>query len=291
MSDSTSSRTSAPTHVTDLPHLTVPGVGGVDVTSTSRGGGRPVLLLHGGGGPATVTPWADRLAAARPAAVITPTHPGYDGTPRPDALTSVQQLARAYAALLAELDLRDVTVVGNSIGGWIAAELALLHSDRVGRVVLVDAVGIEVPDHPLADFFAISPAELAERSYFDPATYGIDFGTLPPAARAAMAGNRRTLAVYGANRMTDPTLLGRLADVRVPTLVLWGEADRIGDVEFGREYAAAIPGARFQLLDRSGHLPQIEAPDALIEMVWDFVDAQAQVDAPAASGTDAAQPV
>jgi pimeloyl-ACP methyl ester carboxylesterase len=253
--------------------LTVDGIGDVEVTLTDRGAGHPFLLLHGGGGPATVTPWADRLAGARPARVITPVHPGFNGTPRPPRLDSPAGLAAMYAALMEELDLHDVTVIGNSIGGWITAELAVLGSDRVSSYILVDAVGIEVPGHPVA--VGLSPAELAQRAYYDPATYGIDPAKLPPAAREAMAGNQATLALYAGAGMTDLTLIPRLGAVAAPALVVWGEADRIGDPDFGRAFAAAIPGAQFHLLERAGHLPQIEAPDALIDLTWDFASAHA----------------
>jgi len=261
--------------------LTVDGIGDVEVTVTCRGTGHPFLLLHGGGGPATVNEWADRLAESEHARVITPVHPGFDATSRPDGLDSPRGLAALYAVLLDALDLHDVTVVGNSIGGWIAAEMAVLGSARVGSYVLVDAVGIEVAGHPVADFFSLTPAEVAHRAYYDPATFGVDPTALPPEARAAMAGNRATLAVYGGNRMTDPTLATRLRTVRKPTLVVWGEADRIGDPDFGRAFAAAIPGAHFQLLPHAGHMPQIETPDTLIEVVWSFTEARG-TDMPAA---------
>jgi pimeloyl-ACP methyl ester carboxylesterase len=255
--------------------LTIEGTGDVEVTFTDRGVGHPFLLLHGGGGPATVTPWADRLGEAEHAHVIAPVHPGFNGTPRPDGLDSPRGLAAVYTGLLEALDLHDVAVVGNSIGGWIAAEMAVLGSDRVSSYVLVDAVGIEVAGHPVADFFSLTPAEVAQRSYYDPATFGVDPTALPPAAQAAMAGNRATLAVYGGDGMTDPTLAPRLAAVAAPALVVWGEADRIGDPDFGRAFAAAIPGAEFRLLEHAGHMPQIEAPDALVDIVWSFADAHA----------------
>lgn len=97
------------------------------VTVADQGAGLPFLLLHGGG-PQTVTGFADLLARARPARMITLTHPGFATTPRPAALASVGGLAALYVTLLDEMDLAGVTLVGNSVGAWIAAEMALLHS-------------------------------------------------------------------------------------------------------------------------------------------------------------------
>ena len=98
------------------------------VDSYEAGTGRPVLLLHGGAGPQSVTGFADLLAQRAPAHVIAPTHPGFGGTPRPESLDSIRGLAELYVGMLADLDLTDVTVIGNSIGGWITAEMALLDS-------------------------------------------------------------------------------------------------------------------------------------------------------------------
>nr|WP_269810522.1 alpha/beta fold hydrolase [Kineosporia rhizophila] len=75
-----------------------------------------------------------------------------------------------------------------------------------------------------------------------------------------------------APEMTDPTLAGRLARVTAPTLVLWGEADQIANPNYGRVFAAAIPGARFALITEAGHLPQIERPRELIESIWSFLE-------------------
>ena len=237
------------------------------------GAGRPFFLLHGGGGPLTVDAFAQRLAVEHSVRVLVPTHPGFGGTPRPESLTTVRELAARYIQLLDELDLSDVTVIGNSMGGWIAAEMALLPSRRIGRVVIVDGVGIEVPDHPIADFYSLTPRQIAELSYHDPDRYGIDPTKLPPAALEAMAGNRAALAVYAGTSMLDPTLAQRLSAVRVPTLVIWGDADRIADSAYGRAFAAAIPGAKFELLSATGHLPQIESPAALMEVIRNFAAA------------------
>ena len=253
--------------------LTIGGPDPVQVTYTDAGEGHPVLLLHGGGGPQTVAAFGALLASAESARVIVPTHPGWAGTPRPESLGDIKSLAALYGRLLEELDLADVTVVGNSIGGWVAAEMALLHSPRISSVVLIGATGLELAGHPVVDFFSLTMDQVAELSYHDPDGFRIDVSALPPAAQAAMAGNRATLAVLGGTTMVDTGLADRLPAVAVPTLVLWGDSDRIVDVEIGRAYAAIIPDAEFRLLPRTGHLPQLETPAELLPVVWDFATA------------------
>src|SRR5437763_1125959 len=91
----------------------------IDVALTDEGHGHPYLVLHGGAGPRSVAAFAQLLAGRGDGRVLVPTHPGFDGTARPDRLDSPAGLAEVYAALLDTLDLHDVTVVGNSVGGWI----------------------------------------------------------------------------------------------------------------------------------------------------------------------------
>ena len=128
--------------------VTVDGIGPVPVTVTQRGEGRPFLLLHGGAGSQSVDGFAELLSTAEPARVLTPLHPGFGGTPRPEGLDSMPGLAKLYVQLIGDLGLTGVTVIGNSIGGWIAAEIALLGSPRVSDVILVDAGGLRIEDHP-----------------------------------------------------------------------------------------------------------------------------------------------
>jgi pimeloyl-ACP methyl ester carboxylesterase len=248
------------------------GIGPVEVTVADYGSGQPFLLLHGGAGPQSVTGFAEKFAAAHDVRVLVPTHPGFGGTPRPDALNSIGGLAALYNALLGQLGLQDVTVIGNSIGGWVTAEIALLKSPRVSGIVLIDAVGIEVPGHPVADFFSLTMDEVFQRSFHNPGPFRIDPATLPPAAQAIAAGNRAAIGVYAGTAMTDPTLAGRLRSLELPTLVLWGNSDGIVDADYGRAYAAAIPMAQFQLLPDTGHSPQLETPDQVIHAIWDSAD-------------------
>jgi pimeloyl-ACP methyl ester carboxylesterase/mannose-6-phosphate isomerase-like protein (cupin superfamily) len=249
----------------------VDGIGPVPVAVTERGEGRPYLLLHGGAGPQSVDGFAGLLAASQQARVLTPLHPGFGGTPRPDGLATMGGLAQLYVSLLDQLDLDGVTVIGNSIGGWIAAEIAVLNSPRVAAVVLADAAGLQLDAAPAADFFSLTMDQVAELSYYRPDKFRIDVDKLPEPAKAAMAGNREALGVYGGPAMADPTLLDRLAVIAAPVLVVWGAADRMIPPEHGLAYTRAIPGAEFRLISDAGHLPQLETPDTLLRVVDGFL--------------------
>ena len=245
------------------------GIGPVELTVAEYGSGQPFLVLHGGAGPQSVLGFAEKFAATHQVRVLAPTHPGFGGTARPEALDSVAGLAALYQGLLDQLDLTDVTVIGNSIGGWITAEIALLKSPRVSGIVLIDAVGVEVPGHPVADFFSMTMDQVFTRTFHDPAPFRIDPAALPPAAQAIAAGNRAAISVYAGSAMADPTLLGRLGTLEIPTLVLWGQSDGMVDADYGRAYTAAIPMARFQVLPETGHSPQLETPDQVIDAIWE----------------------
>jgi pimeloyl-ACP methyl ester carboxylesterase len=244
-------------------------LGPVRVTVADRGAGRPILLLHGGAGPQSVDAFAELLARSG-ARVIVPVHPGFGGTPRPDYLQTMRGLALTYTRLLDQLGLTGVTVIGNSIGGWIAAEMAIHASPRIGRVVLVDAGGLELHDHPAADFFSLTPDQVTELAYYQPDRFRVDVAALPEQVKAAMAANRAALRDYTSQGMTDPELLGLLGEVKVPALVVWGEADRIYPMAHGEAFAKAIPGAQLVTIRAAGHLPQLEAPDALLAAVREF---------------------
>ncbi|MEU9021918.1 alpha/beta hydrolase [Actinomadura sp. NPDC048394] len=252
-------------------HVLSTPFGDVSLTIDESGEGRPVLLLHGGAGPVSVSGFAE-LLARRGNRVLTPVHPGFGGTARPEKLDSVRGLAEVYARLLEEWEIENATVIGSSVGGWVAAELALAAPERLAGLVLLDAVGLESAEHPVADFFSLTFDQVVDLSYADPDAYRIDLSALPDEQKRIAAGNRDALRVYGGESMADPSLKGRLAAVSTPTLVVWGEADRMVTPAYGREYADAIPGAGFRVIERAGHLPQIEAPDALLAVFEEFAE-------------------
>jgi pimeloyl-ACP methyl ester carboxylesterase len=220
-------------------------------------------VLHGGGGPFTVQSIAVHLSTTQHMHVITPTHPGWNGTERPAWLTSVDALARVYLDLLRAEGLRDVLVIGSSIGGWLACEMALYDGGGlITGLVLVDSAGVEIAGHPIRDFYALDARSLAEFAYHDADRFYVDPAAVPPEQAARQRANIATMRVFAGTSMFDPTLLPRLGRINVPTLVLWGDADRIVTPAYGRAFAGAFANADFALVTAAGHLPHIEQPAA-----------------------------
>ena len=263
---------------TDLKQVaTVAGRHGIRMEQFGHGG--PLLLLHGGGGPATCRAFAE--SAADSFTVLLPTHPGFDGTQRPSGIETVRDIANAYAAVLAEAGLTDIIVVGSSMGGWIAAELAISFPRLLSGMILLDPVGIEVEGQEVMNVNAMPPAEIAGYSYHRPERFRVDPSALSADMRAAMQANFATLAHYAADHyMQDPALAGRLGGVDVPTLVLWGESDRIVRPAYGRAFADAIPGATFRIIAECGHLPQIEQPAMVRKALVQFAAGLSDVSLP-----------
>lgn len=229
------------------------------------GTGRPVLVLHGGGGPFTTALLVEHLAES--AHVFAPTHPGFNGTARDPRVTTARDLADAYAGYLIEQDLRNVLVVGSSVGGWVATELALgSAADRISGIVPINAAGFEVESHPARDVRGMAPQELAQYSFHDPSNL-----RLPPPTPESVdiaRGNAATLAALSID--TDPKLMKRVHEITTPTLVIWGESDRIVGLGYGRAFADAISGSEFARIPDSGHLPYFENPTAVFAALDSF---------------------
>ena len=240
-----------------------------------QGQGRNILVLHGGGGPITMAALVAHLAET--AHVIVPTFPGWDGTPRPESLDTVGKLADELTRYLEQRELNDVTVIGNSMGGWVAAELALRDSARrLNGIVIINGLGVDIPGHPITNVSGFALPALAQVAHHDPARFLANLPPMSPERLAAMQANAATLAVFvGKTYGYDPTLLARLKGVVAPSLLLWGESDRIVSKEYGRAYAAAIPNAQFATVAAAGHLPWTEQPEATYRPLDRFLAATA----------------
>ena len=248
-------------------------VGDVRLEIVERGQGRPILWLHGEEGLDPEAPVLQALAA--PARVIAPSHPGYGHSPEVGSIDTVDDLAYLYLDLLAQLDAHDAVVVGCSLGGWIAAQMAVKCTGRVARLVLIGPLGIKVGDREtrdIPDIFALHPDEVLRLQYHDAAGARVDHATLSDDRLTVIARNREATALYAWEPyFHDPKLRGRLHRITVPTLLLWGAEDRFVAADYyGAAYREAIPGARLETIARAGHFPHLEQPAAVAERVRAF---------------------
>nr|TFG52834.1 MAG: alpha/beta hydrolase [Hyphomicrobiales bacterium] len=251
-------------------------INGVDLDINEQGSGAPLLFLHPGHPLGRFAPDEAALAAlAKSFRVIAPTHPGFGHADAPDWMTNVDDLAYFYLDLLKALDLQDVVLVGASLGGWIAAEIAVKSTARLSRLVLANPVGIKIGDRETRDFvdiYAIFDKEIAELAYADPSIGTPDIPNSSDETLFHMARSREATARYGWSPfLHNPKLKSRLHRIDIPTLVLFGAADRITREGYCRAYADCIPGARFATMTGAGHFPHKETPNAFAEAVSAFV--------------------
>jgi pimeloyl-ACP methyl ester carboxylesterase len=248
-------------------------INGIRIELIERGAGRPLLFLHPGIGIEPDAPVLERLATR--ARVIAPTHPGFGGSEAPKSFDAVDDLAYFYLDLIHELDLEDVALVGVSFGGWIGAEIAIKSTARISHLVLGNPVGIKVGSREhrdIADIFAMNEADFLNIAYHDPSAGKRDYKAMPEAQVRNAARNREATARYAWSPfMHDPKLKGRLHRIRIPTLFLWGIHDRVLSEDYGQAYCAAIPGARFERIERAGHFPHLEQPDQFAEKIFAFI--------------------
>jgi pimeloyl-ACP methyl ester carboxylesterase len=236
------------------------------------GSGPPLLFLHPENGLRFEAPWAEDLAAHF--RLIAPSHPGFGASELPRWMATVDDLAYTYLDLLKALELKDVIVVGVGFGGWVAAEIAVRSTERISGLVLANPVGIKVSDREtrdIVDIFATAQPELLRLSYHDPANGQVDASAMTEGEALTLFRNREAIALFAwSPYMHSPRLKYHLHRIDVPTLVLWGESDQLVSQSYGRAFAAAIPGARFETVPAAGHFPHVEAPRLFAERILAF---------------------
>lgn len=251
-------------------------VNGIELEVLRRGpsgaGGPPVLLLHGMDTVHPAAPFLDLLG--RHAEIIAPSSPGFGNTARPPDFDTIYDLVHLYLAVIDELPYDKLVLMGLSFGGWLAAEIAVACSHKLSKLVLADPVGIKIGDREsrdIADVFNLSPAEVRRRSWHDPAK-APDYDAMSDAELIIHARNREALCLYAWHPcLYNPQLKQWLGRIRVPTLLLWGDSDRIVTPEYGRAYGSLIPGSRCEVIEQAGHHPEIEQPERFVERLAAFL--------------------
>jgi pimeloyl-ACP methyl ester carboxylesterase len=238
-----------------------------------RGGrpeAQPLVFLHGAGGH---TGWMSFLEElSRDYAVYAPEHPGFGRSDDPPWLDEVGDLAYFYLDFLQTLGLDRVHLIGTSLGGWIAAELAVRNQTRLASLTLVCAVGITAGGAPIDDIFRMPVEENLQRFYADQARAARRLGDMAAIDPHLYAKNRSTVTRLAYRpRFYNPGLGKWLHRITVPTLLVWGAKDGLVPPVFGEAYREAIPHARLAVIENAGHAPFDEQKDAFLATFRAFI--------------------
>ena len=250
-------------------------IAGVDLRLRRGGAGEPVLILSDETGHTGLLRYQQELAQTH--TVYVPAHPGFGQTPRLDWVMNMRDLAGWYLMALDELGLGPVNVIGSSLGGWLAAEMATMDPGRFRKLVLVGATGVLPPEGYIYDIFLSVARECIAACFHNPEACP-EFGESCPEAPEPEQALAWEVAREEACRLGWkpymyypglPHLLGRLKDL--PTLVVWGREDAIVPVSAGQLYHQSIPGSRLEILNNCGHLPPVEKADEFLSLVRNFL--------------------
>ena len=240
-------------------------------THLRRGGsGAPLLYLHGASGAPVVMPFMEKLAERFE--VLVPEHPGYGASGEPEWLENIHDMAYFYLDFLKHLKLQDTVVVGSSMGGWMALEMAVRSTERIKSMVLVSPAGIAAPGVQPADIFLMPPEELIKSLFFDQkmAAARLAEPVTPEAIDMALKNRHTTARLAWEPRLHDPFLPKWLHRIDVPVKIIWGAEDRILPVAFVEEFKKHLPRAEIEIVKNAGHLPQAEKPDQFCDSVFKF---------------------
>jgi pimeloyl-ACP methyl ester carboxylesterase len=255
-----------------LSRTTVP-IAGVDLEVFECGHGEPILFLHGAAGVTQASSFLELIGRQR--RVIAPSHPGFGRSSLPDWIDSVDDIAHVYLELMDRFELKSVDVIGCSVGGWIAADLATKLPERIKRLILVSPVGVKlgpVDKLDVPDIYALSQDKVLKLIYHDPDKHRPNVQTMSDEALTEMVRNRETLAlITWEPYMHNPKLKHRLHRAAMPALFVRGVSDGLVSAAYLQGYAKLLPKARTATIAEAGHAPQVEQPAELAKMVTEFL--------------------
>lgn len=245
-------------------------VRGTSIKVMGAGAGSPLLLLRGTDASDAWLPYMDRLAERHQ--VILPEHPGFGGKPMPAWLDSISDMANFYLDLIDELELSGIHLVGTSLGGWIAADLAHRCSTKLASLTLVGAAGLRVAGSEGIDIFLRSEEQGLRDRFHDTARADEAIARmLAPDTEDIRLANAIAIArVAWKPRLYDPQLAKWLHRINVPTSIVWGEHDQLFPVAHAHAFHEAIPGSRLTTVPACGHAVALDKPEALVASILDF---------------------
>ena len=250
-------------------------VAGSDLIVVKGGSGRPLLVLHEELGHPGWLKWHASLARDR--TLLIPLHPGFGRTERIEWTLNMRDMAGLYALYLKQQGLAPIDVIGFSLGGWIAAEMAASNPSQFRKLVLVAPAGIRPPEGNILDFFQMMAPQQLVVSVLDPANTA-EFRALyggaptPEQFEGFEEARAQTARLAWQPFMFNPSLPKLLPIAAgLPTLIFWGRDDAVVPVSAATVYRDSIPGARLVTYDKCGHRPEIERSADFIREVETFL--------------------
>ena len=242
-------------------------------TRLFRGGdGPPLLFLHDTFCPLWL-PIQQRLAEHYE--VFVPLHPGCAGSENGfGQFEEMEDVVFHYVDLCATLRLDRPVVAGASFGGWIAAEWAMRYSRTLSGLVLIDALGLRVPEAPAADILSLDPTASRQVIFADPSsTLAVEVipETPKPEEIVSVLLARQTLARFAWQFPDNPKLLRYLYRIEAPTLIIWGDRDGFVPVSHGKAYREGIARSELVVVPNCGHLPHVESPESCAQTMLKFL--------------------
>jgi pimeloyl-ACP methyl ester carboxylesterase len=236
------------------------------------GRGPRVLFLHGAGGVPQWLPFFDALAERYELWV--PEHPGFGGSDDPPWIRSMPDLAMFYLDLVEEAGLDRIHLVGNSLGGWLAAEILIRDRSRFRSLVQLAPAGIRVKGVPCGDNFIWGPEEAVRNLYYDQSFADRILALTPSEEQMdVMLRNRFTVAKLGWQpRWYNPDLEKWLHRIKLPALIVWGDDDKIMPPQYAALWCDRLPDARLVMVRDCGHLPHVEQAPLVARQVIDFLE-------------------
>ena len=232
------------------------------------GEGRPLLYLHGFEGHPGDAPFLRRLAASR--LVIAPEHPGFGASEGLAAMHDITDQALHFRRIIRALGARRVDVVGHCLGGMFAAELAAISPHLVRRLVLVNSYGLWDDANPLPDAFSLPPARLAAAKWHDPEAAPAE--PTPAGEDTALARQRNLgAATKFMWPIPDKGLKKRLHRISAPTLIIWGDQDKLAPPAYGDLFASKIKNSELVKIPGAGHMVPLENTPAWSKAITDFL--------------------
>jgi pimeloyl-ACP methyl ester carboxylesterase len=246
-----------------------------NVTVRRGGKGDPLVFLHAAGGQATWEPFLEMLAEKYE--VIVPIHPGWPGSDGLDHLDDVVDLAIYYCDFFDAMGLSNVHLVGSSLGGMIAAEVASIGRNYVRKLVLHSPAGMWLDDHQPLDFFAAPQDVMMKALYSNPEKVMAAMPKIDPENREAVATAtlNRAMSLAAAGKFIwpiwDKGLKKRIHRINVPTLLIWGDQDGLNPPVYGPHFQKQIAGSKLVTIPGTAHVPMAEKPEEFAKAISDFL--------------------